>query len=175
MRATASSTKAEMVSSTMALRAVATERGVSYPNTALRRGEFRPSLSIGDRSVRFAVMSGAPSVGPVKPNTALRRGEYRFGRNLEAPMAGSAEFRQERSAFAQSPKGGRCLPGVIQVQWAQRFGVINGAVMANQSLNRTLCGGPRLAIISFLAKPGPPQRAVSRLKRDAFDEIRGQC
>ena len=33
------------------------------------------------------------------------------------------------------------------------------ALMANQSLNRTLCGGPRLAIISFLAKPGPPQSA----------------
>ena len=33
------------------------------------------------------------------------------------------------------------------------------ALMANPSLNRTLCGGPRLAIISFLAKPGPPQSA----------------
>ena len=33
------------------------------------------------------------------------------------------------------------------------------ALMANQSLNRTLCGGPRFAIISFLAKPGPPQSA----------------
>ena len=33
------------------------------------------------------------------------------------------------------------------------------ALLANQSLNRTLCGGPRLAIISFLAKPGPPQSA----------------
>ena len=33
------------------------------------------------------------------------------------------------------------------------------ALLANPSLNRTLCGGPRLAIISFLAKPGPPQSA----------------
>ena len=33
------------------------------------------------------------------------------------------------------------------------------SLLANQSLNRTLCGGPRLAIISFLAKPGPPQSA----------------
>ena len=33
------------------------------------------------------------------------------------------------------------------------------ALLANQSLNRTLCGGPRLAIISFLAKHGPPQSA----------------
>ena len=33
------------------------------------------------------------------------------------------------------------------------------ALLANQSLNWTLCGGPRLAIISFLAKPGPPQSA----------------
>ena len=32
-------------------------------------------------------------------------------------------------------------------------------LLANQSLNRTLCGGPRLAIISFLAKHGPPQSA----------------
>ena len=143
----------------MALRAVATERGVSYPNTALRRGEFRPSFSIGDRPVRFAAMSSAPSFGLVKHNTALRRGEYRFGRDFEAPMAGSAESRLERSAFAQSPKGGRCVPGSIQVQWVQRFSVINGAVLANQSLNRTLCGGRRLAIISFLAKPRPPQSA----------------
>ena len=142
MRATASNTKAEIASLTMALRAVATEREFSYTSTALRRGEFRPSLSIGDRSVRFAAMSGAPSVGPVKHNTALRRGEYRFGRDLEAPMAGGGESRQERSAFAQSPKGGCCFPGVIQVQWAQRFGVINGAVLANQSLNRTHCGVP---------------------------------
>ena len=151
MHATESSTKAKIASSTMAFRAVATERGVSYPNTALRRGEFRPSLSIGDRSVRFAVMSGEPSFGPVKHNTALRRGEYRFGRHLEAPMAGSGESRQERSAFAQSPKGGRCLPGVIQVQWAQRFGIINGAVMANQSLNRTHCSVPSFG----LKKPSP--------------------
>ena len=33
------------------------------------------------------------------------------------------------------------------------------ALLANQSLNRTLCGSPRLAIISFLAKHGPPQSA----------------
>ena len=33
------------------------------------------------------------------------------------------------------------------------------ALLANPSLNRTLCGAPRLAIISFLAKPGPPQSA----------------
>ena len=38
-----------------------------------------------------------------------------------------------------------------------RFSIL--ALLANQSLNRTLCGGPRLAIISFLAKPGPPQSA----------------
>ena len=29
----------------------------------------------------------------------------------------------------------------------------------NKSLNRTLCGGPRLAFISFSAKHGPPQSA----------------
>ena len=29
----------------------------------------------------------------------------------------------------------------------------------NRSLNRTLCGGPRLAFISFSAKHGPPQSA----------------
>ena len=121
MRATASSKKAEIASSTRTLRAVATERGFSYTNTALRRGKFRPSLSIGDRPVSFAAMSDAPSFGLVKHNTALRRGEYRFGRDFEAPMAGGAESRQERSAFAQSRKGGRCLPSAIQVQWAQRF------------------------------------------------------
>ena len=146
MHATASNTKAGIASSTMALRAVATERGVSYTKAALRRGEFRPSLSIGDRHVRFAAMSGAPSFGPVKHNTALRRGEYRFGHDFEAPMAGSAESRQESSAFAQSRKGGRCLPGAIQVQWSQRFSVINGAVLANPSLNRTHCGGPSFGL-----------------------------
>jgi hypothetical protein len=31
--------------------------------------------------------------------------------------------------------------------------------MANHSLNRTFCGIPRLAIISFLAKHGLPQNA----------------
>ena len=159
MHATASSTKAKIASSTMALRAVATERGFSYTNTALRRGEFRPSLSIGDGPVRFVAMSSAPSFGLVKHNTALRRGEYRFGRDFEAPMAGSAESRQERSAFAQSPKGGRCLPCAIQIQWAQRFSVLNGAVLANQSLNRTHCGVPPFG----LQKPSPnastPQRA----------------
>ena len=33
------------------------------------------------------------------------------------------------------------------------------AVRPNRSLNRTLCGGPRLAFISFSAKHGPPQSA----------------
>ena len=32
-------------------------------------------------------------------------------------------------------------------------------VRPNRSLNRTLCGGPRLAFISFSAKHGPPQSA----------------
>ena len=146
MRATASSTKEENASSTMALRAVATERGFIYTNTTLRRGEFRPSRSIGDRHVRFAAMSGAPNFGLVKHNTALRRGEYGFGRDFEAPMARSAESRQERSAFAQSRKGGRCLPDAIQVQWSQRLSVENGAVLANPSLNRTHCGGPSFGL-----------------------------
>ena len=33
------------------------------------------------------------------------------------------------------------------------------AVRPNRSLNRTLCGGPCLAFISFSAKHGPPQSA----------------
>ena len=33
------------------------------------------------------------------------------------------------------------------------------AVRPNHSLNRTFCGGPRLAFISFSAKHGPPQSA----------------
>ena len=33
------------------------------------------------------------------------------------------------------------------------------AVRPNRSLNRTLCGGPRLAFISFSAKHGTPQSA----------------
>ena len=36
-----------------------------------------------------------------------------------------------------------------------------GAQMANPSLNRTLCGGPRLAFISFLAKHSPRKVPVS--------------
>ena len=40
---------------------------------------------------------------------------------------------------------------------AVHFSILS--LLANQSLNRTLCGGPRLAIISFLAKHGPPQSA----------------
>ena len=35
------------------------------------------------------------------------------------------------------------------VQWAR----------PNPSVNRTFCGGPVLAVISFSAKPGPPQNA----------------
>ena len=38
-------------------------------------------------------------------------------------------------------------------------GLFVKAVRPNLSLNRTLCGGPRLAFISFSAKHGPPQSA----------------
>ena len=38
-------------------------------------------------------------------------------------------------------------------------GLFVKAVRPNRSLNRTLCGGPRLAFISFSAKHGPPQSA----------------
>ena len=52
-----------------------------------------------------------------------------------------------------------CAWKVIKPRWLSRFRANTISVLANPSLNRTLCGGPRLAFISFSAKHGPPQSA----------------
>ena len=60
---------------------------------------------------------------------------------------------------SSSPQDGGCFRVLNCYKCALSSLVFIQALLANQSLNRTLCGGPRLAIISFLAKHGPPQSA----------------
>jgi hypothetical protein len=54
------------------------------------------------------------------------------------------------------------------------FRVSGCKVLANQSLNRTVCGSPRLAVISFSAKPGQTRPNPANRKLPVSSNVRRQ-
>jgi hypothetical protein len=58
-----------------------------------------------------------------------------------------------------SPQWVVALPPSVATKLLACLALCTRALLANQSLNRTVCGSPRLAVISFSAKHGPPQTA----------------
>ena len=139
-------------SSLLALRAAALSAGpVQQPAARSAAGRV-PSASarfVGAKeSGRFSGDCSAMKVGPKLSNTERRFRSRscqarapKTRKHLSVVVVGSAKFKST-SVIVFPMSGGSA-----------------GRVLANHSLNRTLCGGPRLAIISFLAKPGPPQSA----------------
>ena len=151
MHATVANTKNKGSSLPMALRAVATERAVSSSSTALRRGELRACPSIEVRAFNFSAKVSArnkASFGSNGQNIKKSHDKVENHNRQAVPL-----LLQQRAVT------GGCVWKVLKLRLQSTIRPNCASVLANPSLNRTLCGGPRLAIISFLAKHGPPQSA----------------
>ena len=134
-----------------ALRAVALRRESSSTDTALRRGMSGCGKGIEARSCNFAVKSAAGYI-----ESFASEGKHSNG--LKTKTKG--ENGQIVVSTLRSGHGTcDCVWKVIKPRRLSRFRANTVSVLANPSLNRTLCGGPRLAFISFSAKHGPPQSA----------------
>ena len=138
--------------SLLALRAVAQSAGQVHQAAAqsAAAGRRTPMLrrDAGKEMHHFSGDRSAAKVGPKLLNTELRPPSRRL-------QAQEQNTRKHLSVVVALPTN--CKSNLACGISSLRGTV--GRVLANQSLNRTLCGGPRLAIISFLAKPGPPQSA----------------
>ena len=135
-------TKSKGSSLRMALRAAATERAVSFTNTALRRGETR---------------SGAGAGAVVKIL------EYEVASNCRAKYLGSfdAESRSSDSKVGQNQNRERhhigvnalaslcklwCRLKALKPRWRACTRANYGSVLANPSLNRTHCSVPSFGL-----------------------------
>ena len=153
MYATVTNTKNKGSSLPMALRAVATERAVSSSSTALRRGELRSGPSIEVQAFKFSAKVSVRNKQPFSSN-----GQH-LNRNHDKVV------NHNHQTVLSQPQQRAILTGgwvwkILKLRLQSTIRPNCTSVLANPSLNRTLCGGPRLAIISFLAKHGPPQSAA---------------
>ena len=145
MYATVASTKNKGSSLSLALRAVATERAVSFTNTALTRGETR---------------SGAgPVVEILKYQFASKCGAGYFesidaGNRTADPKVGQSQNRERHHSGVNvlaSLCNLQCRLKVLKPRWRPFTRANCLSVLANQSLNRTHCSVPPFG----LEKPSP--------------------
>ena len=140
MYATVTNAKKKGSSLPMALRAVATERAVSFTNTALRRGETRSGAgSVVERlKSEFASKCGA---GYIESFDAENRSSD--------PKVGQSQNRERHhsgvSALASLFNLWWCLKA-LKPRWRPFTRANYLSVLANQSLNRTHCSVPSFGL-----------------------------
>ena len=145
MYATVTNTKNKGSSLPMALRAVATERAVSFTNTALRRGETR---SGADPVVEILKSEFAPKCGAgyIESFDAESRSSD--------PKVGQSQ-NQERHHSGVNALASLCnlwcRLKALKPRWRPLTRANYLSVLANQSLNRTHCSVPSFG----LEKPSP--------------------
>ena len=140
MYATVASTKNKGSSLSLALRAVATERVVSFTNTALRRGETRygAGLVAGIPKSVFASKFGAGYIESF--NTENRSAD---------PKVGQSQNREKHHSgvnFLALLCNLRCRLKVLKPRWRPFTRGNYLTVLANQSLNRTHCSVPSFGL-----------------------------
>ena len=141
MYATVINTKNKGSSLSMALRAVATERAVSFTNTALRRGEIHFGAEI--LKSEFASKCGA---GYIESFDAESRSSD--------PKSGQSQNRQRHHSGVNvlaSLCNLWCRLKALKPRWRPLTRANYLTVLANQSLNRTHCSVPSFG----LEKPSP--------------------
>ena len=136
MYATVTNTKNKGFSLPMALRAVATERAVSFANTALRRGETRSGAGPVVESLKseFASKCGA---GYIESFDAKNRSSD--------PKVGQSQNRERHDSGVNalaSLCNLWCRLKALKPRWRACTRANYLSVLANQSLNRTHCGVP---------------------------------
>ena len=135
----------------MALRASVLRRAVSQRSSAHERGSrFDLCTATRQGSLAFQLRQRTAPRAATRLCVPLQRAAIARSGAMEIHTA---------SHQAVPPQNGCCFRVFNRYKCAFSPLFSIQALLANQSLNRTLCGGPRLAIISFLAKPGPPQSA----------------
>ena len=138
MYATVTNTKSKGSSLQMALRAVATERAVSFTNTALRRGETRSGSVVEILKYEFASKCGA---GHVESFNAENRSSD--------PKVGQSQNRERHHSGVNalaSLCNLRCRLKALKPRWRASTRANYLSVLANQSLNRTHCSVPSFGL-----------------------------
>ena len=145
MYATVTNTKNKGSSLPMALRAVATERVVSFTNTALRRGETRS----GDGSVveilksEFVSKCGAKYIESFDAESKSSDSKVGQGQNRERHHSGVNALASLCNLC--------CRLKALKPRWRPITRANYLTVLANPSLNRTHCSVPSFG----LKKPSP--------------------
>ena len=145
MYATVTNTKNKGSSLPMALRAVATERAVSFTNTALRRGETRSGAGpvVEILKSEFVSKCGA---GYIESFNAENRSAD--------PKVGQSQNRERHHSGVNvlaSLCNLQCRLKALKPRWRAFTRANYLSVLANQSLNRTHCSVPSFG----LKKPSP--------------------
>ena len=151
MYAAAINTKNKGSSLPMALRAVATERAVSFTNTALRRGETRSGSVVEILKYEFASKCGA---GHVESFNAENRSSD--------PKVGQSQNRERHHSGVNalaSLYNLWCRLKALKPRWRPFTRANYLSVLANHSLNRTHCGRPSFGLINPSPNASPPQWA----------------
>ena len=150
-------------SSTIALRARALRREVSQSVAALERVKERDGEGHGVLAPKADQLSSAL-------HKTWRPLETAKSARVMAFVSFKASQAEHNAALAPTRVSERS-PSTIKVSCTSNYKSLKSAgpaterlarfhqALANQSLNRTLCCGRPLAIISFLAKAPPPQNA----------------
>ena len=140
MCATVTNTKNKGSSLPMALRAVATERAVSFTNTALRRGETRSGAGsvVETLKYEFASKCGA---GYIESFDAENRSSD--------PKVGQSQNRERHHSGVNalaSLCNLWCRLKALKPRWRPFTRANYLSVLANQSLNRTHCSVPSFGL-----------------------------
>ena len=140
MYATVINTKNKGSSLSMALRAVATERAVSFTNTALRRGETRygAGLVAGIPKSVFASKCGAGYIESFNTENRSTDPKVGQGRNRERHHSGVNALASLCNLW--------CRLKVLKPRWRPLTRANYLTVLANQSLNRTHCSVPSFGL-----------------------------
>ena len=153
MYAKVASTKNKGSSLPMALRAVETERAVSFTNTALRRGETR---------------SGADAVVEILKSEFVSKCGAAYIESFDAenkssdPKVGQSQNRERHhsgvNALASLCNLWCCLKA-LKPRWRPITRANYLSVLANPSLNRTHCSVPSFGLKKPSPNASPPQWA----------------
>ena len=140
MYATVTNTKNKGSSLPMALRAVATERAVSFTSTALRRGETCSGAGLVVESLKseFASKCGAGYIESF--NTENRSSDPKVGqsKNRERHHSGVNALASLCNLW--------CRLKALKPRWRSCTRANYLSVLANQSLNRTHCSVPSFGL-----------------------------
>ena len=145
MHPTVTSTKNKRSSLPMALRAVATERAVSFSNTALRRGETRSGAGPVVESLKyeFASKCGAGYIESFDAESRSSDPKVEQSQNRERHHSGVNALASLCNLW--------CRLKALKLRWRPFTRANYLSVLANQSLNRTHCSVPSFG----LEKPSP--------------------